>query len=48
MDFNKEKFKEVLHYIINECGTKKMLEKQFYINYYISQISTFLNYTKNL
>ena len=27
----KEKFKDVLHYIIHKCGTKKMLEKQFYI-----------------
>ena len=27
MDFNKEKFKEVLHYIINECGTKNNVGK---------------------
>ena len=38
MEFDKEKFKSVLSYIINRCENKKNVEKTWFVNYYIFQI----------
>ena len=49
MDFNKEKFKEVLHYIINECGTKKNVGKTvLYKLLYFSDFNFFELYEKSM
>lgn len=49
MDFNKEKFKEVLHYIINDCGTKKNVGKTvLYKLLYFSDFNFFELYEKSM
>ena len=49
MDFNKEKFKEVLHYIINECGTKNNVGKTvLYKLLYFSDFNYFELYEKSI
>ena len=49
MDFNKEKFKNVLHYIINKCGFKRNVGKTVLFKLlYFSDFNFFELYEKSL